>query len=195
MSAGRSKIGRGTRTISAEEAAMWQGVTRALVPVKAKPRISARPGAAGTPVRPTAAAAMVTQPGPPRVPAAQSAPLAALDRRQARLIATGRIVIGARLDLHGCQEREARARLTAFLQAAQHQGHTTVLVITGKGAQAQEPAAFAEYARPRGVLRRSVPQWLAEADLRPLVVSFTEASPRHGGTGALYVRLRRPAAC
>jgi DNA-nicking Smr family endonuclease len=68
-----------------------------------------------------------------------------------------------------------------------------VLVITGKGAQSEEPAMFAECVRPRGVLRRSVPRWLAEPDLRGLVVSFTEASPRHGGTGALYVRLRRAA--
>ena len=42
-----------------------------------------------------------------------------------------------------------------------------------------------------GVLRRAVPLWLNEPDLRALVVSYTQASPRHGGAGALYVRLRK----
>ncbi|HEX5866107.1 MAG TPA: Smr/MutS family protein, partial [Beijerinckiaceae bacterium] len=43
----------------------------------------------------------------------------------------------------------------------------------------------------RGVLRRVVPHWLRLPDLRPLVVGFEEAAVRHGGAGALYVRLRR----
>jgi DNA-nicking Smr family endonuclease len=193
MSSGRSKIGDGKRTVSAEEAAIWHGVTRTLAPVKAKGRISRSPEAAGAPKRPPAAAPIAARPVAPQPRASQSVPLSTIDRRQARQIATGKIAIDARLDLHGCQEHEARERLYAFLHAAWHQGHTTVLVITGKGGQAQAPAV-AEHSRPRGVLRRSVPRWLAEPDLRALVVSFTEASPRHGGAGALYVRLRRAAA-
>ena len=43
----------------------------------------------------------------------------------------------------------------------------------------------------RGVLRRSVPQWLSEPELRAVVLSFTTASLRHGGEGALYVQLRK----
>ena len=43
----------------------------------------------------------------------------------------------------------------------------------------------------RGVIRRGVPHWLEEPDLRAVVLSYTEASPRHGGTGALYVQLRK----
>jgi DNA-nicking Smr family endonuclease len=36
-----------------------------------------------------------------------------------------------------------------------------------------------------------VPHWLRLAELRPLVLGFEEAEQRHGGSGALYVRLRR----
>jgi DNA-nicking Smr family endonuclease len=43
----------------------------------------------------------------------------------------------------------------------------------------------------RGVLRRLVPQWLAEPELRAIVLSYDTAGARHGGEGALYVRLRR----
>jgi DNA-nicking Smr family endonuclease len=46
-------------------------------------------------------------------------------------------------------------------------------------------------ARPRGVLRRNVPRWLAAPGLAPLVISYATAHIRHGGEGALYVRLRR----
>jgi DNA-nicking Smr family endonuclease len=36
-----------------------------------------------------------------------------------------------------------------------------------------------------------VPHWLRLPDLRGVVLGFEEASPQHGGSGALYVRLRR----
>ena len=44
--------------------------------------------------------------------------------------------------------------------------------------------------RQRGVLRRSVPHWLEEPDLRAVVLGYTQAAVRHGGAGALYVQLR-----
>jgi DNA-nicking Smr family endonuclease len=36
-----------------------------------------------------------------------------------------------------------------------------------------------------------VPHWLNESDLRLLVVGVQSAHRRHGGSGALYVYLRR----
>ena len=40
------------------------------------------------------------------------------------------------------------------------------------------------------MLRRNVPRWLAEPDLRAIVVSYTTAAIHHGGEGALYLQLR-----
>jgi hypothetical protein len=45
--------------------------------------------------------------------------------------------------------------------------------------------------KPRGVLRRSVPQWLEEPEFRAVVLSYAAAGVRHGGEGALYIRLRK----
>ena len=45
--------------------------------------------------------------------------------------------------------------------------------------------------RQRGVLRRSVPLWLAQPDLSQIVLSYGAAGTRHGGAGAFYVRLRK----
>jgi DNA-nicking Smr family endonuclease len=40
-------------------------------------------------------------------------------------------------------------------------------------------------------LKRNVPRWLGGHELGSLVVGYTTAHIRHGGEGALYVRLRR----
>jgi len=65
-----------------------------------------------------------------------------------------------------------------------------VLVITGKGAAPDGRRSFYEE-EARGVVRSSVPHWLAQPDLAHVVVSFSEAPRRLGGEGALYVRLRK----
>jgi DNA-nicking Smr family endonuclease len=121
--------------------------------------------------------------------------LAEFDRRKVRQIATGKVEVAARIDLHGLRQRDARAELRTFLLRAYASGHRTVLVITGKGggeAPADGLGALLGE-RQRGVLKRSVPLWLEEPDLRSIVLSYTQAGARHGGSGALYVQLRRPA--
>jgi DNA-nicking Smr family endonuclease len=110
--------------------------------------------------------------------------LAALDRRMKARIVRGSTEIEARLDLHGYKLAEAKKRLADFLERAQAREKSLVLVITGKGTVAPEGAE-------RGVLKREVPMWLASPAFRPLVIGFEEAASRHGGAGALYVRVRR----
>ncbi|HRD76624.1 MAG TPA: Smr/MutS family protein [Hyphomicrobiaceae bacterium] len=120
------------------------------------------------------------------------APLPHFERREVRKLATGRREIEARLDLHGLKQVEAHARLRGFVAACARQGMSLVLVITGKGGERSGDAGD-EVIRSdrRGVLKRLVPLWLAEPDLRAHIVSYTEAHVRHGGGGALYVRLRK----
>ncbi len=87
--------------------------------------------------------------------------------------------IAAVIDLHNMTQDVARAVLTGFILRARAQGERAVLVITGKGALGD------------GVLRRRVPEWLADPPLRDAVAGLSEAHRRHGGEGALYVALRR----
>jgi DNA-nicking Smr family endonuclease len=208
MSGAGQKSGGGRRTITADEAELWEHATRSLEPVKAKPRVASadRPPeppfrAAPSPARssPTSAAGRPER----AVPSSPSGtgtskdrkgapPLADFDRRKARQVASGKIEVDARIDLHGLRQRDAHVRLRGFLVEAHARGLKTVLVITGKGGE--EPAdRLGDLAgeRQRGVLRRNVPQWLAEPDLRAIVLSFTQAAIRHGGSGALYVQLRK----
>jgi DNA-nicking Smr family endonuclease len=43
----------------------------------------------------------------------------------------------------------------------------------------------------RGVLRQAVPRWLNQAPNRARILAVMPAQPKHGGTGALYVLLKR----
>jgi len=178
MSGDREKRGAG------DDHALWEAVKKTIEPLR-KPAKPA-PKSGDQPLAPHAAKSK------PRVPALASPeraapalpPLAAIDRRARQKIARGRHEIGARIDLHGMKQSEARDRLAAFLHRAQAGGKSLVLVITGKGTAAPEGAE-------RGVLRRAVPLWLALPEFRALVIGFEEAAPAHGGAGALYVRIRK----
>ncbi len=144
-----------------------------------KAGLAAKPGPAAKPVRMPTAAPYQAPPPVPRPPAGLE--------RQARLgLRRGSLAIEARIDLHGMYQDEAHAALTGFLLRARAAGHAHVLVVTGKGGPDFRDA-FSE----RGVLRRSVPHWLRGPDLHGIVLGFEEAAQHHGGSGALYVRLRR----
>jgi DNA-nicking Smr family endonuclease len=110
-----------------------------------------------------------------------------VERRTLLALRRGRKEVDSVIDLHGMRQEAAHGALLNFLHRAQGSGHAVVLVITGKGGAAAGTGIFEE----RGVLRRMVPHWLRLPDVRSLVVGFEEASPQHGGSGALYVRLRR----
>jgi DNA-nicking Smr family endonuclease len=172
---------------------LWERVARSARPLH-KGRAAAK---TNTPKpRPKPAAKESTPSVKPRPhPTPKQAPVArgeALDRQTARKLERGRLLVEARLDLHGMRQRDAHAALRRFLKSAQHKGYRRVLVITGKGAEPNPRRSFYEEGE-RGVLRQAVPHWLATPDLASVVVSFAPAPRRLGGEGALYVRLRRPA--
>ena len=104
-----------------------------------------------------------------------------LERRTAQKLRRGQIPIDASLDLHGMTQSEAYAALRASLQRSQALGHRCLLVITGKGTGRANS----------GILKAMVPQWLDQSINRNRVLAFKTAQPQHGGTGAVYVLLRR----
>ncbi len=89
------------------------------------------------------------------------------------------ITIEARLDLHGHTKEQAFERLQKFLKKGQEQGLLWILVITGKGSLS---------ATEKGVLQQALPLWLEEL---PQVGAYATAKIEDGGTGALYVRLKK----
>lgn len=115
-------------------------------------------------------------------------PLAPLERRLRQKLSRGQRDVDAALDLHGLRQDEAHARLRHFLQGAQSDGARLVLIVTGKGRSSRPDSSIFDEV---GILRRNVPHWLRAPELRRIVLSVEEATATHGGSGALYVRLRR----
>lgn len=210
MGGGSRRPGR--RSLTAEERELWQRVAGTAKPLDSARRVAGRmdlgaetaaPPLVSHPVQKRSAApvrhgesaqAPVAQPRNARAqaPHPPPQPTSGMDRRQEQRLRRGRADVDGRLDLHGMTQVHAHAALRRFLLSAQSRGERTVLVITGKGSP--EGARFdteSMWGSGRGILRRLVPEWLAAPDLRPLVAGVAEAGQRHGGSGALYVRLRR----
>jgi DNA-nicking Smr family endonuclease len=119
---------------------------------------------------------------------APQVPFAPLERQLRRGLSRGSSSVDATIDLHGMRQAEAHERLRSFVLKAQRDGLKVVLVVTGKGNLADHDPSFDQ----RGVLRRNLPLWLRMPDLRPAIIGFEEASRQHGGSGAFYVRIRKP---
>jgi DNA-nicking Smr family endonuclease len=181
------------RFLSDHEIDLWLQVTRGItqMPGRTLPEKSA-PKPAELPPAPAVEKPRPTLPPyiPPQSrPRSGPPPLAPIERKLMQRITRGRTEIESAIDLHGMRQSEAQAALIGFLARAQAQGQKLVLVVTGKG----KGGMFDEtgFAREPGVLRRAVPLWLHALELRGIVLGFEEAAAPHGGSGAIYVRLRR----
>lgn len=95
----------------------------------------------------------------------------------------GRIPWEAGLDLHGYTLDEARAELESFLRDAVVERARCVLVVHGKSRH-QGSTALSDYP----VIKSHVNAWLREW---PSVLAFCSARELDGGTGAVYILLRR----
>ncbi len=192
---------RRRRDVTPEEAVLWSLVASSIEPLRRSRRAAAQtePIAGPRSIGPRA----VEQPTRPRhdvkavaPPPRRSEPklVQPFEPKRAKRLTKGKLAIEARLDLHGMRQGEAHVALVRFVLDAHVRGLRHVKVITGKGApegQESDRTEIWERREDRGVLRRMVPIWLAEAQLSALVVSFTAAGRGHGGDGALYVQVRR----
>jgi DNA-nicking Smr family endonuclease len=183
------------KRLSEEDLALWRGVAAQAEPLgrpgtarKRTPTPAPAKPAKQEPAAPPPAAPPVPQPAAP--PVAPIAPVLAgqsPDRRTQTRLKRGQIAIEAKLDLHGLTQGEAHEELRRFIAGSREQGRRCVLIVTGTGVRSGGRGGV----REAGVLRRSVPRWLAEPALREAVLGVAPAEPRHGGQGALYVLLRK----
>jgi DNA-nicking Smr family endonuclease len=173
------------RVVSAEEAKLWREAMRGVTPFPDRvsvEEVAPPPGPATSPPAPPRPDAA---PPLPRAPAESRQALAHgsssnLDKNSLSRLKKGQLVIEASLDLHGFTQDAAHAALWRFVTDSAERGRRCLLVVTGKGLR-----------EGAGVLRTQVPRWLNESTLRPLVLAFAYAQPRHGGEGALYILLKR----
>lgn len=176
------------KLLSEAELALWRQVARTVTPLAGRAPVEPEPEAEQAKLAPTTQNAPSPAAPAPSRPSAKPAPppLVPLERRVRTQLRRGQQGVEAVIDLHGLRQDEAHSALRGFLRLQQQRGAKLVLVVTGKGIAGDVP-----YGEERGILRRNVPHWLRLPDLRPLVLGFDEAEQRHGGAGALYIRLRR----
>lgn len=169
------------RRLSDGERVLWREITRGIQPLR--PTAPGELEAGGVAEAPSASRTQTHAPvklASPK-PKMESPPEPAhLGRRAKQRVARGRDPIDGRLDLHGLTQAEAHDALLRFLHTAQTRGARLVMVITGKGRSGLG-----------GVLKRQVPLWLVLPQFRAMVIGYDEAHQRHGGEGALYLRLRK----
>ena len=176
------------RRLAADDAGLWRRAMRDVAPLRARSvdldRGRPARNAAGTPAVPIPAPAAPVEPRSSQsLPQSQPLPpldrSAGVDRATAERLKRGRYPVEADLDLHGMTQAEAHRALSGFVGGSRRAGRRCVLVITGHGRMSG------------GVLKQAVPRWLAEPELRPHILAIAPAQPRAGGSGALYVLLRR----
>ncbi|MBA3811397.1 MAG: Smr/MutS family protein [Caulobacteraceae bacterium] len=161
-----------------EDDRVWAVVAATVRPLPG--RAAPMPKAADGPL--SAVAPVARRKSPPEPAPARPTPVGPpepIEPGRHRRLVLEREALAGYIDLHGLDQGRARAALTAFVRRGHGEGRRVILVITGKGVGGD------------GVLRRRVPEWLAESPLRALVAAVSPADRRHGGEGALYVALKR----
>ncbi|MBU0655465.1 MAG: Smr/MutS family protein [Gammaproteobacteria bacterium] len=96
-----------------------------------------------------------------------------------RKLRSGQYRIASELDLHGLNARGAKQMLLEFLHEAHPGIGECVRIIHGKGNRS---------AHNGPVIKTKINNWLRQHDR---VLAFHTARPVDGGTGAIYVLLRR----
>jgi DNA-nicking Smr family endonuclease len=173
------------RRLSPEEQALWDRVVATVRPLGGN-----APPAPTTPDEPAPAVAKGTaQPAPPpptptKAPA-RPVPGTTLDGSWDRRLTRGLVQPDAALDLHGHNLSTAYDLLDQKLDMAINSGARLLLLITGKA------PAPGDHERRRGAIRAAVHDWLAASRHAAAIASVRGAHPRHGGSGALYIVLRR----
>lgn len=97
-----------------------------------------------------------------------------------RKLRLGKYPLQARLDLHRKSLKEARDEVLKFLRQCQRLDVRTVIIVHGKGERSNPPA----------LMKSFVAAWLGQIQE---VMCFHSAQRYHGGTGAVYVMLRKSA--
>lgn len=103
-------------------------------------------------------------------------------RKLMRRLKRGEFPVQDYIDLHGLTKQAAKEAVKDFLLSSHKHGLRCVLIVHGRGLNS--PDSFP-------VLKEGLPVWLGRGSVRKIVLAFATARPYDGGTGAIYVLLRK----
>ena len=102
-----------------------------------------------------------------------------VQNREFRKLKRGQFTISAELDLHGLTVEAAKADLSDFLQECLRQNHRCVKIIHGKGLRSKQG---------KPAIKSRIGKWLQQ---RQEILAYHSAKQADGGTGALYVLMKK----
>lgn len=105
-----------------------------------------------------------------------------LDRRILQRLKRGDYAVQAHLDLHGLTRDPARREVIAFIAEARRVGRRCVRIVHGRGLNSKDNIP---------VLKLALTTWLERGGIAKHVLAFCSARPQDGGSGAVYVLLRK----
>ena len=178
------------RRLTPEEAAIWQRVRASVRPIERRIVADATMAdlVAGDMKPMKHVKGRVPVPLVPSViPKRPGPPANTLDGGWDKRLSRGAISPDRTIDLHGHTLAAAHAALDHGIADAIASGDRVILLVTGK-----PPRPESERPHARGAIRAAIGDWLAGSRHADRIAAIRGAHPRHGGTGALYVILRRP---
>ena len=169
------------RRLAPDEKALWQKVIATVRPLHGAP---AEPVPSQPELPPPAPKSVAKAPKPvPQAPKPKAG--TTLDGSWDRRLSRGIVQPDLTVDLHGHNLDTAYTLLDSRLDQAVAMGARVLLLITGKPPQGDRHPV------KRGAIRAAVGDWLAASRHARDIAAVRGAHPRHGGTGALYIILRR----
>jgi DNA-nicking Smr family endonuclease len=102
-----------------------------------------------------------------------------VDRREIRKLKKGEYIVRDRRDLHGMTAANALASVRRFIENSRHAGHRCVCIIHGRGLHSKGS---------KPILKTQVREYLSS---HRSVLPYTDAPASDGGSGAVYVLLRK----
>ena len=102
-----------------------------------------------------------------------------IQRSELKKLKSGKYAIQSEIDLHGLTREQAKSAVTEFIREARAKELRCVRIIHGRGRKNPQQAP---------VLKRAIDAWLSH---HKQVLAYCSAREHDGGTGAVYVMLRR----
>ncbi|GHU27066.1 hypothetical protein FACS1894152_3050 [Bacilli bacterium] len=104
-----------------------------------------------------------------------------IDRNTDRKLRTGEIKIDMRIDFHGLTLAQAFDTLMDCVNYAYARGLKCLLVVTGKGINTHPN---------RDSIKSQFEKWMRVPQIASKVIKYVDATPKHGGSGAVYLLLK-----
>lgn len=105
-----------------------------------------------------------------------------IDPNLLRSLKRGEFSVESVLDLHGTTREEAKRMVKNFIEKARLNSFRCISIIHGKGYHSKDHIP---------VLKESLKDWLSSRSIGRHILAFCSAMPKDGGTGAIYVLLKK----